>query len=194
LGVHQRCWNKSAVIAVDGNIVAMTTNSTSESLKCEDDVDSFFWLVGYCNNEFVPHVETVNKELYLNVLKCLSETVWRKRPEAWTNNTWVLLHDSAPTDASLICELLMKHETVVLQPPYSPGLAHVDFFLFLKLKSSLKVRWFRTVDEIEGNLIQDLCAIPQNMFQGAFKKWKKIGSSESRMDGSTLKETSLIKL
>ena len=42
LGVRLRCWNKSAVIAVDGKIVATTTKSTSVSLKCEDDVDSFF--------------------------------------------------------------------------------------------------------------------------------------------------------
>jgi len=43
------------------------------------------------------------------------------------------------TDALLIREFLTKHETtVVSQPPYSPDLAPADFFLFLKLKSSLK--------------------------------------------------------
>ena len=38
--------NKSAVIAVDTKIVATTKKSMSESLKCEDDVDRFFFLVG----------------------------------------------------------------------------------------------------------------------------------------------------
>ena len=43
------------------------------------------------------------------------------------------------TDAVLIHEFLMEHETAVVpQPPYSPDLAPADFFLFSKLKSSVK--------------------------------------------------------
>jgi len=101
--------------------------------------------------------------------------VRRKRPEAWTNNTWMLHHDNAPAHTSLLIrEFLTKHETtVVSQPPYSPDLAPADFFLFLKLKSSLKGHQFQTVEEIEENLIWDLCAILQNTFQDAFQNWKK---------------------
>jgi len=56
------------------------------------------------------------------------------------------------TDALLICEFLTKHETTVVpQPPYSPDLGPADFFLFSKLKSSLKGRRFQTVEEIEEN-------------------------------------------
>ena len=90
----------------------------------------------------VPRGETVNKELYLNVLKCLRVAVRRKRPEAWANNTWMLHHDNAPAHVSLLIhEFLTKHEmTVVLQPHHSPDLAPADFFLFPKLKSSLKGR------------------------------------------------------
>jgi len=48
------------------------------------------------------------------------------------------------TDALLIREFLTKHEaTIVPQPPYSPDLASADFFLFPKLKSSLKGRRFQ---------------------------------------------------
>jgi len=47
----------------------------------------------------VPRGETVNKEFYLNVMKCLRAAVRRKRPEAWTNNTWMLHHDNAPAHA-----------------------------------------------------------------------------------------------
>jgi len=99
-------------------------------------------LIAFDFYEFVPHGETVNKEFHQNVLKHLREAVRRKRPEAWTNNTWMLHHDNAPAHTSLLIrEFLTKHETtVVLQPPYSPDLAPADFFLFLKLKSSLKGR------------------------------------------------------
>jgi len=121
----------------------------------------------------VPRGETVNKEFYLNVMKRLRAAVRRKRPEAWTNNTWMLHHDNAPAHASLfIREFLTKHETTVVpQPPYSPDLAPADFFLFPKLKSSLKGRRFQTVEETEENLIRNLRAIPQNTFQDAFQNW-----------------------
>ena len=74
----------------------------------------------------------------------------------------------------LIREFLTKHETtVVTQPPYSPGLALAEFFLFLKLKSSLNGRQFQTVEGIEENSVRDLRAIPQNTLQDAFQNWKK---------------------
>jgi hypothetical protein len=82
------------------------------------------------------------------------------------------------------------------------------------LTSSLNSRRFQTVEEIEENSTRDLCAIPQNTFQDAFQKkirrgtfapshktrsrtrsrtGKTVGSCVSRVEGSTLKETSLIK-
>jgi len=63
--------------------------------------------------------------------------------------------------------------TVVPQPPYSPDLAPADFFLFLKLKSSLKGRRFQKVEAIEEKSIWGLHAILQNTFQDAFQNWKK---------------------
>ena len=124
--------------------------------------------------EFVPRGETVNKEFYLSVLKCLRAAVRRKRPETWINNTWMLHHDNAPAQASLIREFLTKHETTVVpQPPYSPYLAPAEFFLFSRMKFSLKGHRFQTVEETEENSIRDLCAIPQNTFQDALQNWKK---------------------
>ena len=135
----------------------------------------FFYWKGIVHYEFVPRGDIVNKEFYLNVLKRLREAVRRKRPEAWTNNTWTLHHDNAPAYASLLIrKFLSKHETpVVLQPPYSPDLSPADFFLFPKLKSSLKGRRFQTAEEIKENSIRDLRAVLQNTFKDAFQNWKK---------------------
>jgi len=82
---------------------------------------------------------------------------------------------AASANASLLIhEFLTKHETTVVhQLSYSPDLAPADFFLFLKWKSPLKGRRFQMVEEIEENSIWDLRAVPQNMFQDAFQKWKK---------------------
>ena len=126
---------------------------------------------GIVHREFVPRGETVNKEFYLKVMKRLREAVRRKRPEAWTNMTWMQHHDNAPVHASLLIrEFLAKQDIIVVcKAPYSPDLAPADFFLFPKLNSTLKGRRFQKIEEIKENSLQDLCAIPQNTFQN----WKE---------------------
>jgi transposase len=64
-----------------------------------------------------------------------------------------LHHDNAPAHASLlIYSYLAKHQiSVVPHPPYSPDLGPADFFLFPKLKTTLKGRCFQTIEEIEEN-------------------------------------------
>ena len=87
----------------------------------------------------------------------------------------MLHHDNAPAQAShLIREFLTKNETTAVpQSPYSPDLAPADFFLFPKLKSSLKGCRFETVEETEENSIRDLRAIPQNTSNEVLQNWKK---------------------
>jgi transposase len=85
----------------------------------------------------------------------------------------MLHHDNASPHASLLIrEFLVKQETIVLpQIPYSPDLAPADFFLFPKLKSTLKGRRCQTVEEIKENSLQDFRA--KNTFQDTFQNWKK---------------------
>jgi transposase len=111
----------------------------------------FFDWRGIIHHEFVPRGQTINKEFYVAFLKRLREAVHWKRPQLWTNQSRVLHHDNAPAHSSfLVRNFLAKNKmTVVPQPPYLPDLASVDFFLFPKLKSTLKGRHFDTVAEIQ---------------------------------------------
>jgi hypothetical protein len=86
----------------------------------------------------------------------------------------MLHHDNAPAHMSLfVSEFLVKYEmTVVPQPSYSPDLSFADFFLFLRLKSTLKVRRFQMTEEIEEYSPRDLRAIPHTAFQNWKKRWK----------------------
>jgi len=56
--------------------------------------------------------------------------------------------------------------------PIHPILA-ADFFLFPKLKTTLKGHRFLTVEEIKENAIRELCAITESAFQEVFQQWKK---------------------
>ena len=53
---------------------------------------------------------------------------------------WFLLHDNAPShNARIVKQFLAQRKVTVLDhPPYSPDLAHADYFLFRKVKSHLK--------------------------------------------------------
>jgi len=61
----------------------------------------------------------------------------------------------------------------VPHPPFFPDLAPADFFLFPKLKTTLKGRCFQTIEEIQENAIRELRAITESEFQEAFQQWKK---------------------
>jgi len=135
----------------------------------------FFYWKGIVHREFVPRGQMVNKQLYQDVLARLKDAVRRKRPELWENQIWMLHHDNAPAHASLLIRSYQaKHQTsVVPHPPYSPDLAPADFFLFPKLKSTLKGRRFQTIEEIQENAVRELRAITESAFQEAFQQWKK---------------------
>ncbi|EFN77077.1 hypothetical protein EAI_02958, partial [Harpegnathos saltator] len=75
--------------------------------------------------------------------------------------------------ASLIQQFLVKHNTVVMpQPPYSPDMAPCDFFLFPKLKRTLKGQRFSTIDEIKAKSQIQLKTIPKEAFHQCFSNWK----------------------
>jgi hypothetical protein len=117
-------------------------NEGAGQVECESHIDGvfFFGIEGVVHREFLCQGQTVNSWYYLEVLKHLSENVKRKRPQLWRNSSWFLHHDSAPAHVSLlICDFLANTTTTVLpQPPYTTDLALADFFLFPKLKSTLK--------------------------------------------------------
>ena len=87
----------------------------------------------------------------------------------------MLQHDNAPSHSSfLVRDFLAKDATTVLpQPPYSPDLAPADFFLFAKLKSTLKGRRFESIETIKTNSLVHLRRIPKTAFQECFRTLKK---------------------
>jgi hypothetical protein len=60
----------------------------------------------------------------------------------------------------------------VPHPPYSLDLAPADFFLFTKLKTTLKGCNFQTIEYIQENATRELHPITESAFQEAFL-WKK---------------------
>lgn len=133
---------------------------------------AFFDSKGVVHKEFVPPGQTVNAAFYVEVLTRLKKRVARIRPEI--ANTWVLHHDNAPSHASLLVREFLAKQTVATlpQPPYSPDLAPPDFFLFPRLKSSLKGHHFGTVENVQAAVTNALKGIPVQDFQASYDAWQ----------------------
>lgn len=129
---------------------------------------------GIVHHEFSPSGQTVNQEYYKSVLQRLRENVRKKRPALWRDKTWVLHHDNAPAHRAFsITEFLTKFQIPVLpQPPYSPDIAPADFYLFPKLKFSLKGHRFDSIEDIQANTEKVLNTLKKEHFQECFQKWK----------------------
>jgi hypothetical protein len=68
---------------------------------------------------------------------------------------------------------LAKHNIpVVPHQPYSSDLAPYDFFLFPRLKNTLKGKRFQDVAEIKLNTTRQLQAIPEQASHTCIEKWK----------------------
>ncbi|GFU10947.1 mariner Mos1 transposase [Trichonephila clavipes] len=121
--------------------------------------------------EYSPQGQTVNKEFYLDVMRRLREAVRRKRLVLWADSRWMLHHDGAPVHtANLQQQFLTKHGTIqVAHPPYSPDMSPPDFFLFPKIKNTLKGHRFQDIKTMKQNLTQQLQAIPKSEFQKCFE-------------------------
>jgi hypothetical protein len=76
--------------------------SASSSQQCEAHVECFFQHPRHCPQGFVPPGQTVNSKSYCEVLKQLSEGIWRKYPDKWKKNNWFLHHDNAPAHTSFV--------------------------------------------------------------------------------------------
>ena len=135
---------------------------------------AFFDYEGIVHHEYAPDWQTINKAFYLEVLRCLHESVRWKRTEKWRDGNWILHHDNASAHTShLAQQSLAKHGTAQLQQlPYSPDLAPCDFFLFPRLKKVLKGHPFEAMEDIKQNSTKTLLDIPKEEFAKCFQQWQ----------------------
>jgi hypothetical protein len=117
--------------------------------------------------EFLEQGRTVNQHCYLEILARLHEAVCRRRPELWPD-AWILHHDVLAVREFLAKKSIMKLD----HPPYLPDLAPCDFWLFPKLKTTLKGQGFSGIADIQGHVTTILQSIPEEGFQKCFEQWK----------------------
>ena len=103
------------------------------------------------------------------VLKKLKKYYQKQRPATGFKHVR-LLHDNAPAHTSATVTAFLKKEkvTVLPHPPYSPGLAPCDFFLFPKLKAFLAGRKYQSRQALGSAIHQYLITVPKSAYRDAF--------------------------
>jgi len=128
-------------------------------------------LEGIARAEFVPRNTTVNCEYYRGLLECLRNDVRRERPEKWANS-FILHHDNALCHTSLPVWQFVSNKNITVCP-YSPDLAPYDFWLFPKVKMTMKGKHFESIQDIKAAMRAQLKALAKEDFQNCFRKWQE---------------------
>jgi len=123
--------------------------------------------------EFVLPGQTFNHACYKDILERLRKWVQRVRTDIADDR--VLHHHKAPVHTAVsIREFLEKKNISLLpHPPYSPDLAPCDFCLLFKLKSKLKSHHFRTMENIQKIVTDELHTLKENDFRYCYDQLKK---------------------
>ena len=88
------------------------------------------------------------------------ETILMIQKAGTMDNGWLAASWWQSTHSHLVQIFLGKHQiTQVTQYPYGTDFVPCDFWLFPKLKSSLKTKRFQTINEIQENMMGQLMAI-----------------------------------
>jgi hypothetical protein len=130
---------------------------------------NFFDIRGTVHFKFIPQGQTVNQAYYVEVLNQLCEGAHRKRPELWPNK-WILHHDNIPAQKVFYKAFLaQKSITEMEYPSYYPDLAPSDFWLFPKIKYTLKGCRFQDTEDTKKVIIA-MKAILQQEFHKCFQQ------------------------
>ena len=179
---------------IEERIVTKTHKARVFKPKTKAMLVAFFDIHEIVHAEFLPQGQTINQHVHKNILRRLMRSVREKRRELWETRSWLLHHDNAPAPNALgIWEFLVKNNIAVLeQPPYSPDLAHCDFFLFSKFKKVIKGTGFQDSEAIKTAETRELRSIGEESFQECVKAWRKRLEESIQAQGDYLKGDMLL--
>ena len=91
------------------------------------------------------------------------------------NISYGSVQNNAPCHILLLVRQILsnKNITVCPHPPYSPDLAPCDFWLFPKVKMTMKGKRFESIQDIEAATTAQLKTLTKEDFQNCFRKWQE---------------------
>ena len=128
----------------------------------------FFESTGMIYMHWVPTVQTVNKEYFVEVLREFRKGFHWKRLALFKSSRRHFHQDNAPVYNSILVTdyLTMMGINTVPQPPYSSDLASCDFCLFPILRGY----HYETIEEMKEAMMKVIDMLIQEDFHRAFQK------------------------
>ncbi len=161
----------------------------------------FFDTLGVVHLEFLPRGQTIDSDFWISVVKCLKESIRRKRPVMWrgggfdgkTDRDFLLHMDNVPVHISIPSLAFYGENDIdlLLHPAYSPDLAPCDFWAFPALKNKLRGRKFPNVQALQEEIRSLLRRTPKEDFEQALYDmpvhWSKcVASAGEYFEGGTV--------
>ncbi len=152
----------------------------------------FFDKRGVVHTEFAPRGQRITLETYCKTLKVLKERIRKKRPDLWRRPNrarhglcpFRLHHDNASSHTvAPTLDLLRDSDIQTLEhPPNSPDLAPCDYFVFPRLKNTLRGIRHPDVPAMQAAVASELKKIPKEEFATAIDalpvRWMKCLKAE----------------
>ena len=89
-----------------------------------------------------------------------------------------------PDESRMVWQFLSnKNITVCPHPPYSPDLALCEFWLFPKVKMTMKGKRFESIQDIEAATTAQLKTLTKENFHDCFRKWQERWDKCVRSEG-----------
>lgn len=140
---------------------------------------------GVIHKEFTHDGQTVNSAFYVGVIGRSLKRISRARPQFRTEGSWLLLHDSALPQRTLVVKIFRtKHGVVeISRPHHSPNIAPTGFLLFQKVKTFFRGKRFQGVEDIKKHVTAGLNAVPFEAVTDVFSKHFKPYNRCIQVDG-----------
>jgi hypothetical protein len=133
----------------------------------------FFDLSCLVCHELVRTGQSVTGQFYVQGVHRLRDAVRSKRRDSGRQGQWFLHHDNAPSHTWLVVQLFLaeKDNPVITQPPYSPDLVPIDFWLFRTLEMGHNGTRFATIGDIKSNRTTEIRKTEKEAFRRCFQQW-----------------------
>lgn len=140
-----------------------------------------FWdCRGVIMYHFLKSGETMNSDVYCDLLDSLNVRLHRERPAVVNRKRLIFHQDNAKPHTSKKTKAKLKQLQweVLDHPPYSPDIAPTDFHLFRALQNYLDGTELNGSDDCQNEVLSFLLGKPQEFFKSGIcklpKRWSEI--------------------
>ena len=185
--------------AENGSLKISQDQSKSGTLSAKKIVVAvFFNKSGFFHVVPLEKGKTINAEWYTTVcLNSVFEKYTENKPATLLRKV-LFHHDNASSHTAIkTVEFLAEKKVQQLpHPPYSPDLSPADYFLFPKIKDSMRGKRYSTKEEVYDTFLDELKSLAKDDWKRCFENWFERMDKCIELDGDyfekTIKKSTLI--